>query len=145
MSIDFYKKHGRYPTKDEKIKLYYGEHVDDVDIFIRPGEIRDSDCQPPLISGKAQMYFPLCPLTELEEDFFRKILYDFLYCRMITYSKKKYTDSDIKEIEIATLRSYLITNRNVIIGLGERLGKFWIPNCQIKAPTEFGRGGETKK
>jgi len=145
MSIDFYKKYGRYPTRKEKIKLYYGEHINDVDIFIRPGEIRDSDCQPPLISGKAQMYFPLCPLTELKEDFFRKILYDFLYCRMITFSKKKYADSDIKEVEIETLRRYLTTNKDVIIGLGERLGKFWIPTCQIKTPSqEMKRGGGSK-
>lgn len=130
MSIDFYKRHGRYPTREEKIQLYYGEHVDDVDIFIRPGELRDSDCQPPLISGKAQMYFPICPLTELEDGFFRKILYDFLYCRIITYSKKKYVDSDLKQIETKTLKRYLTANRDTIIGLGERIGKFWVPNCQ---------------
>lgn len=139
MSIDFYKKHRRYPTKSEKIVMYYGEHVDDVDIFIRPGEVRDSDCQPPLISGKAQMYFPLSPLTQLKEDFFKQILYDFLYCRMITFSKKKYIDRDIKEFDIETLRRYLETNRDVIIGLGERLGKFWIPNCQIKTLAFWGK------
>lgn len=131
MSIDFYKRHRRYPTREEKIQLYYGEHVDDVDIFIRPGELRDSDCQPPLISGKAQMYFPICPLTEQEESFFRKILYDFLYCRVITYSKKKYVDSDLKQIETETLKRYLTANRDAIIGLGERIGKFWVPNCQV--------------
>jgi len=137
-SIDFYRQHGRYPTREEKIKLYYGEHVDDVDIFIRPGELRDSDCQPPLISGKAQMYFPICPPTELEEDFFRKILYDYLYCRMITYSKKRYADSDLKHTEIEALREYLTANRDAIIGLGERIGKFWIPNHQLRLTAQSG-------
>jgi hypothetical protein len=129
--IDFYKKTGRYPTREEKIKLYYGEHVDDVDIFIRPGEIRDSDCQPPLIGGKAQMYFPLNPITELRNDFFRRILYDFLYCRMKTFSKKKYVNNDA-ENGVALLKRYYERNKDVIIGLGQRVGKFWIPNFKIK-------------
>ena len=77
MSIDYYKQFNRYPTRKQLIKLYYGKVIDNVDIYIRPGEIRDSDCQPPIISGLSQFYFPITPLTELNSNFYRDILYDF--------------------------------------------------------------------
>jgi len=133
MSIDFYREHGAYPTREEKVGMYYGELVDDVDLFIRPGELRDSECQPPLISGNAQMYFPVCPLTEMGGAFFKEILYDYLYCRVITKSRKEYRRS-LGKSEAAFLRRYLAANEGAIIGLGERVGDFWVPTQEITTP-----------
>lgn len=127
LCIDFSEKHGRRPSNKEIMELYYGEYVDDVDLFIRPGEIRDSDCQPPLISGNAQMYFPMCPLTELDEDFFKEILYDYLFCRVTSGGRKEYSKK-MDSSELQRIKTFYHQNRDTIIGLGERIGDFWVPS-----------------
>jgi undecaprenyl diphosphate synthase len=132
MAIDYYQEHDKYPTNEDLINLYYCEPVDKVDIFIRPGEVRDSDCQPPLLDGSAQFYFPIAPLTELEDNFFRKILYDYLFCRLITFSKKQYSNLSFKPKEIQFLQKYYNQNRENIIGLGNRVSQFWLPDFKLK-------------
>lgn len=127
IGIDFFRTHGRSPSREELIKLYYGEDLDYIDIFIRPGEIRDSDCQPPLIGGKSEMYFPVTPLTQLEDQFFKDILYDYLFCRLRTYSKKRY-GTNIDEDKIRAVKRHYLKNKNVILGVGNRVGEFWIPS-----------------
>jgi hypothetical protein len=127
IGIDFFKTHGHSPSREELIKLYYGEDLDYIDIFIRPGEIRDSDCQPPLIGGKSEMYFPVTPLTQMEDQFFKDILYDYLFCRLRTYSKKRY-GTNIDEDKIRAVKRHYFKNKNVILGVGNRVGEFWIPS-----------------
>ena len=127
LCINFYEQNGRHPSNQEIKELYYGVNVDDVDIFIRPGEIRDSDCQPPLISGNAQMYFPMCPLTELDESFFKEILYDYLFCRITSRGKKEYS-GQMGSSDLQRIKSFYEQNRDTIIGLGEKIGSFWVPS-----------------
>jgi len=129
LCIDFNEKFGRHPSNQEIRELYYGVNVDDVDIFIRPGEIRDSDCQPPLISGNAQMYFPMCPLTELDEGFFKEILYDYLFCRVTSGGKKEYS-KQMDSSELQRIQRFYDQNQGTIIGLGEKIGDFWVPSVK---------------
>ncbi len=72
------------------------------------------------------MYFPVCPLTEIGGDFFKEILYDYLFCRVISRSKKEY-EKRPSEGDLSRLREFLKTNERVIIGLGNRIGNFWVP------------------
>lgn len=134
LSIDYFKEFNKYPNRKELIKIYFGRHVDDVDIYIRPGEIRDSDCQPPIISGLSQFYFPIAPLTEINPNFYRRILYDYLFNRIITYSKKKYSDSDFIDDKLDILNKYYEENKDHIIGLGKKIGKIWVPQLDVKNP-----------
>jgi undecaprenyl pyrophosphate synthase len=127
LCVDFYEREGRRPSIQELRDMYYGVTVGDVDIFIRPGEIRDSDCQPPLISGNAQMYFPVSPLTELEDGFFKEILYDYLFCRVRSGGRKEYL-GQADASELRRIRGFYEQNRGTIIGLGERMGDFWVPS-----------------
>lgn len=129
LCIDFSETHGRHPSNQEIRELYYGVNVDDVDIFIRPGEIRDSDCQPPLLGGNSQMYFPMCPLTELDEGFFKEILYDYLFCRVTSGGRKEYSkEMDSSDLQI--IQRFYDQNRETIIGLGEKIGDFWVPSSK---------------
>ena len=127
LCIDFYEREGRRPSIQEVRDMYYGVKVGDVDIFIRPGEIRDSDCQPPLISGNAQMYFPVSPLTELDDDFFKEILYDYMFCRVRSGGRKEYS-GQMDSSELRRIRDFYEQNTGIIIGLGERMGDFWVPS-----------------
>ncbi|RLF49361.1 MAG: hypothetical protein DRN20_02385, partial [Thermoplasmata archaeon] len=61
-------------------RVYYGAEIGSLHIFIRPAEVRDSDLQPILISGKkTQLYFPVAPITVLGEEHMRRILHDYLF------------------------------------------------------------------
>jgi undecaprenyl diphosphate synthase len=132
MAIDFYKKHNRNPTKEEIIKQYYGEHINDIDFFIRPTVFRDSDIQPPLISGrKTQLYFPISPIVNFSIEMYREILYDMLFSRVITMSKKEWKLEDLNEKQLEFIKTYYSENQSSILGIGERVGNLWLPKYQI--------------
>lgn len=133
MAIDFYKKNIRSPSKEELIKLYYGEKVDEVDFFLRPTVIRDSDIQPLLISGrKTQFYFPISPVLSFTKEMYREILYDMLFSRMITMSRKQWKRENLNRQQIEYLKKYYDLNKSSIIGIGKRIGNLWVPLPQVK-------------
>jgi undecaprenyl diphosphate synthase len=136
LAIDFYKNNNRNPTYEEKIEMYYGEIVNEVDLFIRPTEIRDSDIQPPLISGnKTQMYFLVAPdKLSFNRDVYRYILYDFLFCRSNVFGSKTYQNEMIAKSDLEKIKDYYLLNKSKVIGLGEKIGQFWIPQINIQMP-----------
>ena len=136
LAIDFYKNNNRYPTYKEKIEMYYGENVNEVDLFIRPTAIRDSDIQPPLISGnKTQMYFLVAPDNlSFNRDVFRNILYDFLFCRNSIFGSKTYQNEMIAKSDLEEIKDFYLLNKSKVIGLGEKIGPFWIPQINIQIP-----------
>jgi undecaprenyl diphosphate synthase len=137
LAIDFFKENNRNPTKEEIIKLYYGEYIGDVDFFIRPTVFRDSDIQPPLISGrKTQFYFPISPIVNFSLEMYREILYDMLFSRVITMSKKQWNAEDLNEKQLKFIRTYYAQNQSSILGIGERVGNLWLPAHQIKKETK---------
>ena len=136
MAIEFYKKFNRKPSYQEKLELYYGENVDDIDLFIRPTELRDSDIQPPLISGQqTQMYFLVAPDSiSFNKDVYRNILYDYLYCRTSEFGIKTYQDKIINKSDLEEIKDYYSQNMHTIISTGKRIGNFWVPEVKIITP-----------
>jgi len=130
LGIEFYNQHGRAPTREELIEIYYGERLGYPEIFIRPGEMRDSDCQPPLIGGRSEMYFPVVPLTHMPEGFFKEILYDYLFCRIKTFGKKKYRGAHMEYVD--EVRKYYEESGGRIIGIGKRIGDVWVPLLGVR-------------
>jgi undecaprenyl diphosphate synthase len=136
LAVDFYIKEKRKPDEKEKIQLYYGDNIDDVDFLIRATEIRDSDLQPPIISGRrTQMYFLVAPdHVSFSTEVFREILYDLIYCRTSVFGKKVYKDTDPDENNINFMKKYYILNKSKVLGLGEKVGEFWVPQIEIRMP-----------
>lgn len=135
MAIDFYGKHKKVPSRNDLLRLYYGDTVDYVDILIRPSVVRDSDMQPILVCGRAEMYFPVTSCLLITEEMMKTILYDYLYQRMISFGLKDYSDGvDMSELEF--IREYFKINKNAILGIGmrKREGHFWFPIPQIQIP-----------
>ncbi|UCH90062.1 MAG: undecaprenyl diphosphate synthase family protein [Thermoplasmata archaeon] len=133
-AIDFHQEHGRRPSREELISWYYNGAVDDVDFFIRPTMFRDSDVQPPLISGvKTQMYFPIGPFPFLNTNMVREIFFDLLYNRTITHGNDTESLDNLTEAEAELINNYYTENRDKIIGLGNRIGDFWLPSGKIKS------------
>lgn len=138
IAVDYYEKTGNRPTDKELERLYFGTEVEPVDIFIRPVEVRDSECQPVLIGGKAEMYFPLIPFAEMSENIFRRILYDYLYSRMKTYGRKSYDDG-VDDDELDAMREYYRFNSETVLGLGKRRknGHFWYADSWVVIPEKM--------
>jgi len=127
LGIDFYKLHGREPTYDEQVKLYYGEYIEPADFFIMSTKLAGLGALPPLISGgETQLYFLAAPgVMALTQDTYRKILYDYLFCRPDT-PHEEYTAHDLSTIE--SLKEYYTRQKSTVIGLGRKIGSFWLPS-----------------
>lgn len=127
LGIDFYEKYGRDPTYSELVKKYYGEEISPANFFIMSTKLAGLGALPPLISGQeTQMYFLVAPgVLSLTQDTYREILYDLLFCRP-NNSTSKYIRNDVNDIE--SLKKYYLLHKSNVIGLGKRIGRFWIPN-----------------
>jgi hypothetical protein len=137
-AIDFYRVHNRKPSREELVNWYYNGPVDEVDFFIRPTIIRDSDVQPPLISGvKTQMYFPIAPFPFLDKNGIREIFYDMLYTRTISMGFDNEILNGLNPEESEIVKDYYMKNRSVIFGVGKRIGDFWLPVNNIKIPPKL--------
>lgn len=127
LTIDFYKSYAREPTYDELVKMYYGEYIAPADFFIMSTKLAGLGALPPLIvGGETQLYFLAAPgIMALNKDTYRKILYDYLFCRPHK-PHQNYTAEDSQDIE--TLRNYFMRQKSTVIGLGMNIGNFWVPN-----------------
>lgn len=129
IGVNFYRTHGRLPTKEEIVEAYYGEHVSPVDIFI--GFDRPAAFDMPLVAtGSEDLYFTVNPSPYLDTETLRRILYDHLYARHID-------DADydtLSQSDWEVLRSFYHQNRHRVLGLGHRHihNAFWLPLPQVK-------------
>lgn len=125
--IDFYKSVNRAPSPREMIEIYYGEPVAPADFFIMSGKLSDLGALPPLISSqKARMYYFLVPgFWGLNITNYRRILYDLMFGQPL-HSPPEYNAQHPSNIE--TLDQFYQQHRNSIIGIGKRVGEFWVLN-----------------
>jgi hypothetical protein len=115
LSIRFYEEHGRSPTKQELITMYYGESVLPVNIFISSAKLRAFD-MPLISSGREDLYYSIAPSPYLTEAQLRDILYDHLFARR----KEKVDYSALKPDKWAELRTFYQTNMGKTLGVGQK-------------------------
>jgi len=131
LSAEFYDEHGYVPDKRTLVKLYYGEHVACVDLFI--GFDKFSAFDMPLVStGEEDLYFTVAPSPYLTQRQLRAILYDHIYAR-----PEQRTDySDLASDEWALMREFYHANLGKTQGVGARQisGSFWHPLPQVELP-----------
>lgn len=124
--IEFYTKFKRVPSPAEQIKFYYGEALDEVDLFIMSTKFKGVNAFPPLISGKkTNVYYLSAPgLMGLNETVYRKILYDLLFCRTVTST---YNLQEKVDINVKSLKNFYQKESTRVLGLGKTISGFWIP------------------
>ncbi|MBN1259904.1 MAG: hypothetical protein JXB35_04405, partial [Anaerolineae bacterium] len=135
LAVQFYEIHGRAPTRDELIPLYYGIPVKPVDLMIGFNRTRISVLMPPLLGDNADLYFTVGLSMDLSAPVFRRILYDRLFARK---SRHRAYETLTPEA-FAQLRAYYALNRENVLGLGERFeaGGVWHPLPQVQLPPEW--------
>jgi hypothetical protein len=125
MAIEHFKKHGQAPHHQQQVMAYYGESIPQADFFIMSTKFIGLGAIPPLIGGEnTQLYFLAAPgVQALTEENYRRILYDFLFCRSVNNSIIYEEDASHR----ALLKEYFSKNQSKIFGLGQKIGGFWIP------------------
>lgn len=134
LSIDYYEEHGRVPDKRALVRLYYGDEVAPVDLFI--GFDKFSAFDMPLVStGQEDLYFTVAPSPYLTESQLRVILHDHLYVR-----PEPQTDyTELGSEDWTAMRRFYRANVGNTQGVGARLnqGGFWYPLPQVDLPEEL--------
>ena len=118
-------KHQYQNGYPDLVRAYYGEDVPPVDVFIRPCECRLSETMPPFLGEYAECYFTPVPATEMRGDWYRKVLYDFMFVRRRTFGAKSYREN-LEPQALEYLRGYYERHATTVMGLGHRVGGFWL-------------------
>jgi tuberculosinol/isotuberculosinol synthase len=128
ISIDYYKKHNRPPSREEIIKAYYGTYVEPVDIFLGFDKFSAFD-MPLLAIGFEDLYFTVSPTLYLTQAQLRTILYDHIYTRK---EIDEYSEMTIQEWE--HMRAFYKTNLGKTLGIGVKKSNIWYPLPQVQEP-----------
>jgi hypothetical protein len=132
LAVQFHTEQGHLPNKRALVEMYYGEHVEPVDLFI--GFDRFCAFDMPLVStGNEDLYFTASPSPYLSERQLREILYDHLYSR-------RGKDPDYVAMEAddwRLMRDFYQANRDNTLGVGVRRGQIWYPLPQVELPSSF--------
>jgi tuberculosinol/isotuberculosinol synthase len=127
ISIRFFQKNNRLPTRRDLIELYYGEYIEKANIFIGFEKFNVFD-YPMLGWGEESLYFTVAPSLYLGDRQLRNILYDYLYLRPVQ-------DPDyavMPEQDFEAMRQFYAINRETTFGVGEMRGGIWYPKSGVK-------------
>jgi hypothetical protein len=120
LSIEYYKRHNRIPSRDELVEMYYGEEIEKSDLFIGFEKFAAFD-YPLLQSGNESLYFTIAPSLYMTQTLLRKILHDHIYQRPTVE-----LDYDLlTEQERASLREYYHLRRDDAFGVGKMVDGIW--------------------
>ena len=134
LSIKYYKKHQKAPSRHELVEMYYGEYVEPVSFFIGFDKFSAFD-MPLVATGAEDLYFTVAPSPYINPQQLRRILYDHLYTR--PEEETDYTDLSAEDWCI--MRDFYRANRDNTSGLGARPKEagFWYPIPQVKLPNSL--------
>ena len=135
LTIDYFKIHGTYPSRESLIEMYYGEQIDAVHIFITASKMRVFDL-PMLANGREDLYFTIAPSPYFSQAQLRSILFDHLFAR----AKQSYSYEMMSSTDWAELQKFYHANLEHTFGVGTRIKQWgiWLPqlqNSQQEEPT----------
>ncbi len=141
IGADFVRQHGRPPSRAEVIQAYYGEYVEEVDLFIGFGRPAAFD-MPILATGREDLYFTVSPSLYLDSHTLRAILYDHMYSRRVDEGSY----DALSSADWQALSEFYALNRSAVLGLGQqhRTGQFWHPLPQVQLTEDMKRSWRVK-
>ena len=122
LSVEHFQKTGLVPTRNELVKMYYGEYVEPATLFI--GFSKPKVYHYPLLTlGKENLYFMIAPTFYLKDIQLRTILYDHLYARNI----EEIDYAKMSQEDFLTMQNFYQRNQENTLGIGEVHGGIWYP------------------
>ncbi len=131
LTLQHYLAHGQKPDKRTLVKLYYGEDVPPVDLFIGFSKFNIFDI-PLLATNQTDLYFMVAPSLYLSRFQLREILYDHLFTRRA----EPITDEETQQDWM--MRFYRVNQEKTFgVGYTESPDKFtWYPFTNLVIPTQ---------
>ena len=127
ITIRYFQQTGAIPTRNELIKLYYGDMIEKANIFIGFEKFNVFD-YPLLGWGEESLYFTVAPSLYMDESKLRNILYDYLYLRPV--QDPDYVNMPKQDFE--SMQAYYQKNREATFGVGEMRGGIWYAKTHIQ-------------
>jgi tuberculosinol/isotuberculosinol synthase len=125
LAVQYFARQNRAPDRRTIVKLYYGEFVDPVDLFIGFDKFSAFD-MPLLALGTEDLYFTVAPSLYMTERQLREILYDHLYTRRLDGSENW-----------RAMEAFYRKNAGRTLGVGRQREGFWYPAPQVDLPPGF--------
>ena len=122
LAVQFHQTHSRIPTRNEMVKMVYGEPVNPVSFFIGFDKLAAFD-YPLLASGEEDLYFTVAPSHYLDTQQLRAILYDHL----VTRHEAEPSYESLNHEDWMMLRKFYNDNCENTIGVGELRAGLWFP------------------
>ncbi|MGD8794824.1 MAG: diterpene synthase, partial [Anaerolineae bacterium] len=134
LAVDYHRERGSVPDRETLIRLYYGEPVAPVDLFVGFDKFCVFD-MPLLATGDEDLYFTTSPSPYMDQRQLRQILYDHLYTRR--GAEPDYASLDGRAW--AGMRAFYRANRHRTLGVGTQAGPggIWYPLPQVELPEDF--------
>lgn len=123
LSVEHYRENGSIPDKRTLVRLYYGEDMPPVSLFIGFDKFSVFD-MPLLGTGREDLYFSLSPSPYMTQRQLRAILFDHLYVRPTPEPDYQRLGSN----ELDWLRDFYRKNRDQAFGIGKLKFDLWIPD-----------------
>lgn len=109
-------------TQAEAIRALYGEDLPPISMMLSFGKpMIVPDIVPPVLIGDMQCYWYQRPGYAIDDQTFRRIMYDYAYVRPTWRSNR---DHRYDEME----RQRALWDNDIVLGLGRRVADFWFPN-----------------
>jgi len=129
LSIQYFNETGSIPSKAQLVKMYYGEDLQPVDIFIGFDKLSAFD-MPLVATGSEDLYFTIAPSPYLSIEQLRQILYDHIFSRKIGESDYQSMQKD----DLQWMKSFYHANNHQTMGVGCVKGGVWYPLPSVKWP-----------
>lgn len=122
-TLQYFSEHGRGPTDQELVELYYGEFVGPVSLFI--GFDKFSMFDMPLVpTDNTDLYFTINPSLYISQRQLRAILFDHLFTRGAAEPDYDQLPAEAKE----RMRTFYYANAERVFGLGVLRDGIWYPH-----------------
>jgi hypothetical protein len=136
LSHQFSLMHGRAPSWDDMLELYYGDRgLQPLDILVAFSRIYARLGIPPLLDGNDRIYATAVTPLELNETQLRKILYD----RIFNTQDRGRMYTDVHPNELARLKRFYAANQDTVIGLTQKYEDLCYPLPAPVWPAEMGK------
>jgi tuberculosinol/isotuberculosinol synthase len=120
ISVQFYEKNARLPTRREIIEQYYGEYIEKADLFIGFEKFSVFD-YPLLNAGDESLYFTAAPSLFMTDAQLRDILFDHLYLRPTPEPDYQM----MRREDFLKMKQFYESNRRTTYGIGKVSGGIW--------------------
>lgn len=126
LSVQYYKKNAKLPTRREIVEQYYGDYIEKASMFIGFEKFSVFD-YPMLGRGDESLYFTVAPSLFMSDQQLRCILYDHLYLRPSEEPDYLAMSKD----DLLAMKSFYKTNRDATYGVGNVSGGIWYEKTKI--------------